>query len=104
MLDRLFQMGRLQPLLDDDSIQNITANGCDRVFIEYADGRKEVGPAIAATDDELIEQIREIGRRWGLSGREFNPGRPQLNLQLPDGSVPPTEDAPGVLAVVARAY
>ena len=25
-------------------------------------------------------------------------------LQLPDGSVPPTEDAPGVLAVVARAY
>lgn len=86
VLDRLFQMGRLQPLLDDDSIQNITANGCDRVFIEYADGRKEVGPAIAATDDELIEQIREIGRRWGLSEREFNPGRPQLNLQLPDGS------------------
>lgn len=86
VLDRLFQMGRLQPLLDDDSIQNITANGCDRVFIEYADGRKEVGPAIAATDDELIEQIREIGRRWGLSEREFNPSRPQLNLQLPDGS------------------
>jgi len=86
VLDRLFQMGRLQPLLDDESIQNITANGCDRVFIEYADGRKEIGPAIAATDDELIEQIREIGRRWGLSEREFNPGRPQLNLQLPDGS------------------
>lgn len=86
VLDRLFQMGRLQPLLDDERIQNIIANGCDRVFIEYADGRKETGPAIAATDEELIEQIREIGRRWGLSEREFNPGRPQLNLQLPDGS------------------
>lgn len=86
VFDRLFQMGRLQPLLDDDRIQNITANGCDRVFIEYSDGSKVEGPAIAASDDELIDQIREIGRRWGLSEREFNPGRPQLNLQLPDGS------------------
>ena len=86
VFDRLFQMGRLQPLLDDERIQNITANGYDRVFIEYSDGTKVEGPAIAGSDDELIDQIREIGRRWGLSEREFNPGRPQLNLQLPDGS------------------
>ena len=86
VFDRLFHLGRLQPLLDDDSIQNVVANGHDRVFIEYADGLKVEGPPVAESDDELIEQLREIGRRYGLSEREFNPSRPQLNLQLPDGS------------------
>lgn len=86
VFDRLFQLGRLQPLLDDESIQNVVANGHDRVFIEYAGGLKVEGPPVAESDDELVEQLREIGRRYGLSEREFNPSRPQLNLQLPDGS------------------
>ena len=86
VLDALFELGRLQPLLDDDRITNILANGCDQVFIEYADGTKVTGPRIADSDEELIDTLREIGRRYGLSEREFNPGRPQLNLQLPDGS------------------
>lgn len=86
VLDRIFQLGRLQPLLDDDRIVNIHANGCDVVFIEYADGTKVEGPPLAASDAELIELIREVGRRYGLSEREFNPSHPQLNLQLPDGS------------------
>src|ERR1700760_5011898 len=84
--DRLFHLGRLQPLLDDESIQNVVANGHDRVFVEYADGTKAPGIPVAESDEELIEQLREIGRRYGLSEREFNPSRPQLNLQLPDGS------------------
>ncbi len=84
--DRIFQLGRLQPLLDDERIMNVHANGCDVVFVEYADGRKVVGPAIASSDAEMIELLREIGRRHGLTEREFNASRPQLNLQLPDGS------------------
>lgn len=86
VFNRLFHLGRLQPLLDDESIQNVVANGYDRVFVEYAGGLKIEGPPVAGSDDELIEQLREIGRRYGLSEREFNPSRPQLNLQLPDGS------------------
>ncbi len=86
VLHRIFKLARLQPLLDDERIMNIHANGCDVVFIEYADGTKVEGPPIAASDEELIELLREIGRRHGLSEREFNPSRPQLNLQLPDGS------------------
>ncbi len=86
VFDRLFHLGRLQPLLDDETIQNVVANGYDRVFIEYAGGLKVEGPPVAESDEELVEQLREIGRRYGLSEREFNPGRPQLNLQLPDGS------------------
>ena len=83
VFDRLFQLGRLQPLLDDDRIQNIIANGCDQVFIEYADGTKVAGPPIADTDDELIDTLREIGRRYGLSEREFNPGRPSAQPATP---------------------
>ncbi|MGD9793835.1 MAG: CpaF family protein [Acidimicrobiia bacterium] len=86
VFDRIFELGRLQPLLDDERISNIIANGHDQVFIEYADGTKVSGGKIAESDDELIDTLREIGRRYGLSEREFNPGRPSLNLQLPDGS------------------
>ena len=86
VLDRIFELGRLKPLLDDESISNIVANGHDQVFVEYADGTKVSAGKIADSDDDLIETLREIGRRYGLSEREFNPGRPSLNLQLPDGS------------------
>jgi len=86
VLDRIFNLGRLQPLIDDQRIVNIHANGHDRVFLEYEDGTKVEGPPLAASQAEFIELIREVGRRYGLSEREFNPGRPSLNLQLPDGS------------------
>ncbi|MGH8921926.1 MAG: CpaF family protein, partial [Actinomycetes bacterium] len=86
VLDRIFHLGRLQPLLDDERVTNILANGADRVWADYSDGTKvAVGP-IASSDAEMIELLREIGRRFGLSEREFNPARPSLNLQLPDGS------------------
>ena len=83
---RIFQLGRLQPLIDDDRIQNIIANGFDQVWLEYEDGTKVPGPPIASSNAEMIELLREIGRRHGLSEREFNPSQPSLNLQLPDGS------------------
>jgi Flp pilus assembly CpaF family ATPase len=86
VFDRIFQLGRLQPLIEDERIMNISANGCDQVFIELADGTKVETEPIAASDAEMIDLLREIGRRYGLSEREFNPARPQLNLQLPDGS------------------
>jgi pilus assembly protein CpaF len=84
--DLLFALGRLQPLLDDERVENIIINGCDQVWLEYEDGTKRPGPTVAASDDELIEMVREIGRRHGLSERQFDPTHPMLNLQLPDGS------------------
>jgi Flp pilus assembly CpaF family ATPase len=86
VLERIFQLKRLQPLIDDERIQNIVANGFDEVWLEYEDGTKVPGPPIAASNADMIELLREIGRRYGLSEREFNPSRPSLNLQLPDGS------------------
>jgi Flp pilus assembly CpaF family ATPase len=86
VFDRLFALGRLQALIDDERFTDITANGHDEVWLTYTDGRKEPGPALADSKEEFIELLREVGRRCGLSEREFNPARPSLNVTLPDGS------------------
>ncbi len=86
ILDALFGMGGLQPLIDDPAIENIDVNGCDRVWVTYADGAKRAMPPIANSDEELIEIIRSAAARFGLSERRFDMARPELDLRLPDGS------------------
>ncbi|GAA2031300.1 ATPase, T2SS/T4P/T4SS family [Pseudokineococcus marinus] len=82
----LFGVGRLQPLLDDPMVENIDINGCDRVFVGYADGREEAMPPVADTDDELVELVQLLGAYSGLASRPFDSANPQLDLRLPDGS------------------
>ena len=84
--DALFGLGALQRLLDDESIENIDANGHADVWVTRSDGSKERGPAIADSDDELIDTLRMTAARVGLTERRFDNGSPSLNLQLPDGS------------------
>ena len=82
----LFGAGRLQILLDDPSIENVDINGCDEVFVSYADGRRErVGP-VASTDDELVEQVQILAAYAGLNARVFDDANPELDLRLPDGT------------------
>jgi Flp pilus assembly CpaF family ATPase len=82
----LFGAGRLEPLLADPEIQNINANGHDKVWLTYADGTKKLGPPIAESDDELVDLIRTLAARMGLSERRFDTGRPSLHLRLPGGN------------------
>jgi len=56
----LFGVGRLQPLLEDQEIENIDINGCDRVFLGYADGREVLGEPAAENDDELVDLIQAL--------------------------------------------
>ena len=83
---RLSGFGALEHLLADPTIENIHANGCDRVFITHAGGERSVGPALAATDAELIELIRRIAAHGGRTERRFDDAKPLLALRLPDGS------------------
>jgi len=84
--DALFRLDRLQRLLDDPEIENINANGCDVVWVRYADGRRErVGP-IADSNDELVEMLRTAAARMGIGERRFDLGSPSLSLSMPDGS------------------
>jgi Flp pilus assembly CpaF family ATPase len=84
--DALFGLGALQRLLDDESIENIDANGHADVWITRSDGAKERAPAIADSDEELVDILRMTAARVGLTERRFDNGSPSLNLQLPDGS------------------
>jgi Flp pilus assembly CpaF family ATPase len=84
--DSLFGLAALQPLLEDESIENINANGCDECWVTRADGTKERGPPLAGSDAELVELIRMAAAREGLSERRFDLGSPKLNVQLRDGS------------------
>jgi pilus assembly protein CpaF len=86
VLDALFGMGRLQALIDDPDIENIDVNGCDRVWATFADGTKRMMPAIADSDDELVDLVRSAASRFGLSERRFDLACPELDLRLPDGS------------------
>jgi Flp pilus assembly CpaF family ATPase len=82
----LFGVGRLQPLLDDTTVENIDINGCDRVFVSYSDGREVVADPVADSDEELIELVQLLGAHAGLTSRPFDSANPQLDLRLPDGS------------------
>ena len=86
VLDALFGLGRLQALIDDPSIENIDVNGCDRVWITFADGSKVSGPPVADSDEALVEMVRSAAARFGLSERRFDTSTPELDLRLPDGS------------------
>jgi pilus assembly protein CpaF len=82
----LFGLGRLEPLLHDDSITDIHVIGCDRVVLDLADGSKDEVDPVARSDEELVDLIRIIGRNEGLAERRFDYAHPQLNQQLRDGS------------------
>jgi len=86
VLDGLFGLGGLQPLLDDPDIENININGADVVWVRYADGTRARLAPVAASDAELVELIRTVAARVGVEERRFDRGAPRLSIQLPDGS------------------
>ena len=86
VLDALFGMAGLQGLIDDPEIENIDINGCDRVWVTFADGSKRLVPPIADSDEEVVEMVRAAASRFGLAERRFDLARPEVDLRLPDGS------------------
>ena len=86
VFDALFRLGRLQPLVDDDEIENIIISGADNVWLEYANGTMVRGPAVADTDQELIDFLSFIASRSQVNERSFSPAEPRLHLRLDSGA------------------
>lgn len=82
VFDALFGLGRLQPLIDSQYIENIEIHGHDVVHIELTDGTLCDGPAIADSDEELIEDLQFWASRSRVNPRPFSPASPTLNLPL----------------------
>ena len=73
--------GPLQPLLDDDTIEEIWLNGPAHVFVAR-EGRSERLP-ITLTEAQLRDAVE---RMLHSTGRRVDIGQPFVDASLPDGS------------------
>jgi len=82
----LFGLGRLQPLVDDEMVENIIITGHDQVTLELSDGRLIPGPAVADSDAELIDFLVFLASRSEVNARPFSQAQPRLHLRLDGGA------------------
>ena len=85
VLDSIFGLGRIEALLHLPDIEDISARGCDQVILMYADGRREMGPPVADSDEEMIVDLQHMAATNPFGERKFSPADPQLDLMLPSG-------------------
>lgn len=85
VFDALFGLGRLQPLVDDPSLENIIITG-QTVWLEDTDGRLFKGPPVADSDEELIDFLMFLGTRSEVNPRAFSPANPVMHMRLDGGA------------------
>jgi Flp pilus assembly CpaF family ATPase len=86
VFDSLFRLGRLQPLVDDDRLENIIIAGHDNVMLEFIDGSLTDGPSVADSDEELIDFLVFLASRSEVNARGFSEAQPRLHLRLDGGA------------------
>ncbi len=79
----IFGYGRLQPLFEIPHAENIEIHGFDSVVVQYGDGRREQHPAVADSDEELVDAIRFLGET-ASPPRPFDDAHPTMTLALGD--------------------
>src|SRR5215203_38302 len=98
LLDEVFGLGPLEPLLSDRTISDILVNNKDKVFIERAGILQKTD--VKFRDDRHLLQI--IERIVSRVGRRVDESSPMVDARLPDGSrvnaiIPPLAlDGPSV--------
>jgi pilus assembly protein CpaF len=82
ILDEIFGLGPLEPLLKDNTISDILVNRFDKVYIERA-GKLEL-TGLSFKDNQHLMQI--IERIVSRVGRRVDESSPMVDARLPDGS------------------
>jgi pilus assembly protein CpaF len=82
LLDEVFGLGPLEPLLNDPTISDILVNDRDHVFIERHGLLQRVNTSFR--DDRHLLQI--IDRIVSRVGRRVDESTPMVDARLPDGS------------------
>jgi pilus assembly protein CpaF len=83
LFNQFFRLGPLQPLLDDDTIEEIVVNAPARGFVVRAGGAKEEFRPGFASDDEVRSLLARIISR---AGRRIDDASPAVDVRLPDGA------------------
>jgi len=82
ILDEIFGLGPLEPLLKDPTISDILVNRYDRVYVERAGKIERTG--LSFKDDAHLMQI--IDRIVSRVGRRVDESSPMVDARLADGS------------------
>ena len=99
LLDEVFGLGPLEPLLRDPTISDILVNRWDKVFIERSGKLYPVADTSFRDDDHLMQIIQRIVSKVG---RRIDEMSPMVDARLEDGSrvnaiIPPLAlDGPSV--------
>src|SRR5579871_353355 len=83
ILDEIFGLGPLEPLLKDPTISDILVNRYNQVYVERA-GKIEMITGMSFKDDAHLMQI--IDRIVSRVGRRVDESSPMVDARLPDGS------------------
>jgi pilus assembly protein CpaF len=82
VLDEVFGLGPLEPLLQDPTISDILVNGCNSVFVERR-GKLEKTKVVFKDDRHLMHIIDKI---VSAVGRRLDESSPMVDARLKDGS------------------
>lgn len=82
VFDALFRMGRLQPLMDDPTVENIKIQAHDRVYVVRTTGELDQVEPVASSNEELVRMLQDLAARQ--EDRTFTRATPMLDLPLPD--------------------
>jgi pilus assembly protein CpaF len=82
ILDEIFGLGPLEPLLKDPTVSDILVNRYDRVYVERAGKIESTG--LSFKDDAHLMQI--IDRIVSRVGRRVDESSPMVDARLADGS------------------
>lgn len=75
-------LGKLSPLMDDNTISEIMINAHDEIWIDRG-GKKELTNITYKNDEEIFELAQRIARNIG---RLIDVSHPMVDARLPDGS------------------
>jgi pilus assembly protein CpaF len=82
VFDEMTGLGPIEPLLKDDTINDILINGPFQVYVERR-GELEVTPVKFRDNDHLL---RIVNRIVASVGRRIDESQPMVDARLPDGS------------------
>lgn len=82
MLDEMTGIGPIQPLLSDDTVNDILVNGAGQVFVERF-GKLELSPITFIDEEHVFNTAQRIAA--GV-GRRIDESSPMVDARLPDGS------------------
>ncbi|SIT20580.1 CpaF family protein [Insolitispirillum peregrinum] len=82
LLDEMLGVGPIQPLLADDSVNDILVNGAGQIFVERY-GRLELTPITFLDEEHVFNTAQRIA---ATVGRRIDEANPMVDARLTDGS------------------